>query len=77
MVQKWEYLEVRISGPEWADSRGNSGKLEHLKLRCLSWHSATPMMNELGEQGWEMSGIADDESLNSYIIFFKRLKTVE
>ena len=73
-MQKWEYLEVRISGPEWADSQGNCGRLTDLKLRCTSWRSAAPMLNDLGEQGWEMVVAADDESLNSYLLYFKRAK---
>ena len=73
-MQKWEYLEVRISGPEWADSKGNSGRLEDVRLRSTRWNSVAPTMNQLGEGGWELAGIADDESLNSYVMFFKRAK---
>ncbi len=73
-MQKWEYLEVRISGPEWADSRGNYGRLEDVKLRSTRWHSIAPFMNELGEEGWELAGTADDENLNSYVMYFKRPK---
>ena len=73
-MQKWEYLEIRISGPEWADNRGNWGRLADMKLRSLPWRSTGPLMNELGEAGWELAGIADDESLNSYIMYFKRPK---
>lgn len=73
-MQKWEYLEVRVSGPEWSDSFGNYGKLAEIQLRATKWRSAAPFMNELGSGGWELAGVADDESLNSYIMFFKRPK---
>ena len=74
-MQKWEYLEIRVSGPEWADSQGRVGRLEEVKLRSTKWRSIAPFMNELGEEGWELAGIGDDESLNSYVMYFKRPAT--
>ena len=74
-MQKWEYIEVRISGPEWADSRGNLGKLEDMRIRSTRWYSMAHFMNEQGEEGWELAGIADDESLNSFVMYFKRPKS--
>ncbi len=71
-MQKWEYLEIRISGPEWADSRGNTGRLEEVRLHSTKWRSIAPYMNEIGSEGWELAGIAADESLNSYVMYFKR-----
>jgi hypothetical protein len=75
-MQKWEYIELRIFGPEWADSRGNSGKVAPSAARhgyTGQWRSIAPILNELGAEGWEMAGIADDASPNAYTAFFKRL----
>ncbi len=73
-MQKWEYLEVRVSGPEWSDSRGNFGRMEDVKLRSTRWFSMTGFMNQLGDEGWELTAIGDDETLNSYVMYFKRPK---
>ena len=76
-MQKWEYLEVRVFGPEWGDSRGNWGRLEAQELKrgyAAHWHWSATLLNELGEEGWELTGIADDESPNAYTAFFKRPK---
>src|SRR5450756_661040 len=32
-MQNWEYLELRIFGPDWADSRGTCGKVAPMPLR--------------------------------------------
>jgi hypothetical protein len=76
-VQKWEYLELRVFGPEWADSAGHFGKLESVPTRSGTgpqrrWTAS--QMNVLGDEGWELSGFADDESPNAYTAFFKRPK---
>ena len=76
-MQKWEYLELRVFGPEWADSASRCGKLETVPTRSGTgpqrrW--AATLMNGLGEEGWELAGFADDGSPNAYTAFFKRPK---
>lgn len=77
-TQKWEYIELRVFGPDWADSRGNAGRLVSLPIKqggAAQWRWTSPVLNELGEEGWELVGMADDASPNAYTAFFKRPKS--
>ncbi len=57
-MDRWEYLEIWASKAQWWDSVGRSGKLpESTADDC--W-PVTPLLNELGDQGWEVVGIAAD-----------------
>ncbi len=60
-MQRWEYLEVEVNYfyGWWRDSLGRRGKLvdsEEADPNQPFSHSG-PLLNELGEQGWELIGI--------------------
>ncbi len=63
---KWEYKTIKLEA-----SGIMGGKLDEKKLDV--------MMNELGEQGWEISAAFDTNmqagTTRDAIIIFKRLKT--
>lgn len=62
-MQQWEYLELFLSyyQGKWEDSLGRQGELVKGELSgyASSWkwqHSGT-LLNELGQQGWELVGV--------------------
>jgi hypothetical protein len=68
---KWEYLEVIVSHRKWEDSMGRSGNLATVPSGLS--HCAA-LLNQLGDQGWELTGIAGSESTSYYRAFLKRPK---
>lgn len=73
-MQKWEYLQVNVSNWEWVASAGRSGrlpKMEWPEQPRSTEPDTTGLLNELGENGWELTGVASDSHLN-YILFLKR-----
>lgn len=58
-MEKWEYLEVYISGSDWHDSSGNTGKLDAVTVGKIDnyFYNSTPVLNELGRSGWELEGM--------------------
>jgi hypothetical protein len=72
-VQKWEYLELYTSGPQWADSFGESGMAEpgpKPKNWPHRWGTVQPRLNQLGQDGWEVVGITQVGDFVRYL--FKR-----
>jgi hypothetical protein len=50
-MQRWQYLEVWTDGKNWHDSDGRD---EDLPFAHSRYPSMTPLLNDLGEQGWEV-----------------------
>jgi len=53
----WEYVQVRVEGDRWRDSRGRSGEIPP--------GMEFPLLGELeapGMQGWELGGVASEPS---------------
>ena len=82
-MQSWEYLEIELvsqawrggGAREWKDSMGRSGKLEPLGQNFLN---STPLLNELGAQGWELVGVQSYETNGNTFgakLFLKRPRT--
>ena len=60
-MQRWEYLTLFVSRLSWSDSLGRQGEVP----RLVGWQSQgdpTELLNQLGDQGWELVG-ADDGKL--------------
>ncbi len=68
-MPQWEYLELIYLGSEgvWLDSAGVTGRVG----RVRQTHTLTDKLNELGAQGWELTGVLSiDEAY--YRLIFKR-----
>ena len=74
-MQKWEYMEL-LAGPRtWQDSAGQAGETPSIGTASLErWWSVTPILNELGTEGWELVGIApySTHAFSGFRLFFKR-----
>lgn len=55
-MQKWEYLVIVVYESNWVDSNGRSGKFEKVRGPGGDWYNPGPLLNTLGEQGWELTG---------------------
>jgi hypothetical protein len=53
-MQRWEYLTITIAGYQWSDSLGRQGSVPSYK--GIAMPNVTQLLNELGEQGWELAG---------------------
>ena len=70
-MQRWEYLTIKLGQSGlWSDSLGRSGRLPDTD-RMLSG-DPTGLMNNLGEQGWELSGVSPRDGNYGWLLFFKR-----
>ena len=70
-MQSWEYLQVCVIDRNWADSLGRNGQLA--PGPGLDWRLVTPLLNELGGEGWELVGTTSgDGRANIYQLFLKR-----
>lgn len=71
-MQRWEYLNVFMKRLEWTDSLGRSGDLPARGSSVTG--DPTGLLNELGGQGWELTGIASGDGNDVYQLFLKRPK---
>lgn len=72
-MQKWEYLEMLVQSMYWIDSMGRSGRsTSQFHPEYLQCQLCVPssLINELGEQGWELTGVASGTMSDT--LFFKR-----
>lgn len=69
-MQQWEYLTIFIKDTRWAESLGRSGSLPY-RLN-MATGDPTGLLNELGEQGWELAGVADRDGWDTNRLFLKR-----
>ena len=67
---KWEYLEITVSKYGWADSMGRKGSLVPREGASYT----ADLLNGLGEQGWELAGVAGSEFIDTHRRFLKRSK---
>ena len=56
-MQAWEYLEVLVSpaSSRWEDSTGHVRHLVVEGAGASQWATMTPLLNELGAEGWELA----------------------
>lgn len=70
-MQRWEYLTNQLGQrSQWSDSLGRSGDLPTIS----GWLSGdpTPLLNKLGEQGWELSGVGPRDGNSNWLLYLKR-----
>ena len=70
-MQRWEYLQVCVSANRWIDSAGRQGEVPQLLAAAYSVGNTGSLLSELGEQGWELTGVASDDR-SFYQLFLKR-----
>jgi hypothetical protein len=70
-MAKWEYLTIMVIGRSWNSSDGKSGEIERY-TNSGQLRTVQPVLNQFGEQGWEMTGVRGIEN-TYYEMFFKRL----
>ncbi len=76
-MQRWEYLEVQVFRENWVDSLGRRGELPRESVieggsGYPSLYSSAALLNELGEQGWELAGVAGGADVDSHKLLLKR-----
>jgi hypothetical protein len=74
-MQRWEYLTIFISTVTWQNSLGRTGTLRNIYPRALESDRVgdpTELLNELGEQGWDLVGVNSGYTLTTYKLFLKR-----
>ena len=74
-MQKWEYLEVVVGfmgEKSMAAERVNDQTTRNLKKGDKEYPKFYKLANELGEQGWEMCGIAGSDSRRDFVAYFRR-----
>jgi hypothetical protein len=66
-IMKWEYMRLAVTGNEVALVVGPG-------WAKLNFEDPTDALNDFGEQGWEVVGIASGDNLNIYTVLLKRPK---
>ena len=60
-MQGWEYLKVFLDYQQerWSDNLSREGDLSAGPLGRyeLAWHHSGDLLNDLGQQGWELVGV--------------------
>ncbi len=74
-IRRWEYLEVDVHVETWSDSAGRSGRLPIAQAGPGQIPSALPVLNQLGQEGWELAGVGNTQSPLIYRLIFKRRAT--
>jgi hypothetical protein len=74
-VRRWEYLEVDVHVETWSDSAGRSGRLPIAEAGPGQVPSVLPVLNALGQEGWELAGVSNTQSPLIYRLFMKRRAT--
>lgn len=79
-MERWEYLEIHVHEGNWVDSMRRHGVLPRIGHPAHPYASSQfgmattgPLLNELGEQGWEVTGVAS-VGFYTYKLFLKRPK---
>ncbi|HET7767376.1 MAG TPA: hypothetical protein VFN74_01300 [Chloroflexota bacterium] len=70
--RRWEYLEVDVHVETWSDSAGRSGRLPISEAGPGQVPSVVAVLNELGAEGWELSGVSNTQSPLIYRMLLKR-----
>ena len=69
-MQRWEYLTISYKYGSWSDSLGRTGTFP--KAYGPGTADPTSLLNDLGEQGWELSGVACRDPYDVIHLFLKR-----
>lgn len=68
-MQRWEYMTISIRVLGWKDSLGRSGELPELRSNV---GDPAGLLNELGEQGWELAGVDGGGTASFPTLYLKR-----
>ena len=74
-MQRWEYLEVQVHAQRWLDSLGRRGELPRESVfedGSPYLYSSAALLNELGEQGWELAGVAGSTGVDYHKLLLER-----
>jgi hypothetical protein len=71
-MQRWEYLTIFIRDVRWSDSSGREGTLPGGGRLSGSSGHPTGLLNEFGEQGWELVGVVTQYGWSFYEMILKR-----
>lgn len=74
-MQRWEYLTLFVQDASWSDSLGRHGELAAARHVGVYTGDPTILLNELGMEGWELSGVAGRDGEGNHRLFFKRPRT--
>lgn len=66
-MQKWEYAVLEMTNGKWRDTEGAEGTFRKNKNQ----RSLYERLQELGAEGWEMTGVWDSVP---FTLYFKRPK---
>jgi hypothetical protein len=67
-MQQWEYIDLFLRGSSWADSTGRSGKLPATRIDGTNTLALSPVLNELGTEGWKVVGIMPGSTTTRIIL---------
>ena len=70
--RRWEYLEVLVHVEAWSDSAGGGGTLPIATVGKAQMPATSPLLNQLGAEGWELTGVAGGHSPLIFRLFLKR-----
>lgn len=73
-MTRWEYREVFVNHQYgwWMDQHGQLGKLAAVRTPARGeYRFATPLLEELGAEGWELAGVVG-EADREQRLYFKR-----
>ena len=70
--RRWEYLEVDVRVENWSDNTGRTGRLPIAESGPGQVPSALGVLNQLGQEGWELGGVNNTTSPLIYRMVMKR-----
>ena len=70
--RRWEYLEVDVHVETWSDSAGHSGRLPIAESGPGQVPSVVGVLDQLGQEGWELAGVSNTQSPLIYRMLLKR-----
>ena len=76
-MQRWEYLTILVRGDTCFDGVGKTRSLRVLSVPDSPYDDhgdPSELLQELGDLGWELAGVAGGSSPSFYRLFLKRSK---
>ena len=77
MYECWEYLQVAFALGVAVDSRGRATEVASVEVHSATdkttgfrWANFGPLLNELGKERWELTGVVETAGVVN--LFFKR-----
>jgi hypothetical protein len=73
-MQRREYMTRFVESNRWSDSMGRTGTVPLGKNMGVRASDPTALLNGLGEQSWELAGVACRDGDSVFRLFLKRPK---